>query len=181
MNPFMIPALMSVFGGYLGYQGGKDQVKAGRQQEQLAKENASLKRRELEEQVRRQSIDDMRLRGSLLARQAASGAEVGSGTNLANAEDMLEEQESQLNWMKTAGASKIRMALKAEMIQADITKEQGKNQQWSSIINGAMGAFTFAAQGGMMDWGSTTTTAVTNSAYAKSSSGFRISPGGGFQ
>jgi hypothetical protein len=180
MNPFAIPALLSVFGAVLGFQGGSDQKDYARQQERLAQENAALGRRELEEQVRRQNAEDMRLRGSLLARQAASGAEVGSGTNLTNAEYMEEEQARELNWMRTSGASKIRLELESEMIQADITRSQGEDQQWSSIIGGAIGAFTFAEKGGMLDWDSTTT-ALGGGSYAKSASGFRIAPGGGYQ
>jgi hypothetical protein len=180
MNPWAIPAIMSIFGGILGYNAGKEQEAYGRKQEQLAEENAALGRRELEEQIRRQKMDDQRLRSSLLARQGASGAEIGSGTNLTNTEYMEDEQEREMNWLKTSGASKIRVQLKSDMLKADITKSQGKNQQWSSIIQGSLGAFSYADKGGMMDWGSTSTGATT-SGYAKSSSGFRIAPGGGFQ
>ena len=175
MNPFAIPALMSVFGAVLGYQGGSDQKDYARQQEQLAQKNAALGRRELEEQIRRQDMEDMRLRSSLLARQAASGAEVGSGSNLTTAEYMEEEQARELNWMETSGASRIRLELEAELIQADITKSQGEDQQWSSIIGGAIGAFTFAEKGGMMDWGSTTTAPKGGSTYG----GYTGTLGGG--
>jgi len=164
MNPFAIPALMSVFGAVLGYGAGSDQKDYARQQEKVAEQNASLARRELEEQVRRQNAEDMRLRGSMLARQAASGAEVGSGTNLTNAEYMEEEQARELNWMRTSGASRIRLELESEMIQADITRSQGEDQQWSSILQGAMGAFAYADKGGMMDWGSGST-AGTGTTY----------------
>jgi len=161
MNPFAIPMVMSVFGAYLGYGAGADQKDYARKQEKLAKENEALGKRELAEQVRRQKLEDAQLRGSALARSAASGAEVDSGTPAANAAYMLEEQTREINWMQTAGASRIRMQLKSDLLQADITKTQGENQQWSSIIQGAMGAFTYADKGGMMDWGTAATSADT--------------------
>jgi hypothetical protein len=156
MNPWAIPVIMSVFGAYLGYKAGGDQKDYARKQEDLAERNEALGRRELEEKLRRQGIADMRLRASALARGAASGAEGDSGTNAVNAAYMLEEQTRQLNWMETAGASEIRLQLESDMLRADMTKTGGENQQWSSIIQGAMGAFAFADKGGMMDWGGTT-------------------------
>jgi hypothetical protein len=181
MNPFAIPALMSVFGAVLGFNAGGDLKQTAYKQEQQAEQNALIGRRELAEQVRRQGMEDQRLRSSLLARQAASGAEVGSGSNLVQSEAMEDEQANQLNWLKTSGASKIRMQLQSDKLQASITKDQGKNQQWSSIIQGAMGAFAYADKGGMMDWGGGTTAGATNSPGATSASGFRIGAGGGFQ
>ena len=161
MNPWAIPALLSIFGGVLGYQGGRDQENYGREQEQLAEENASLARRELEEQVRRQEIEDSRLRSSFLARAAASGAEVGSGTLLTESTYLEDEQAREMAWMKNSGASAIRLKLEADRRRAKATQKEGKTQQWSSLLGGVAGAFTVAGQAGYFTAPKTTSVSWT--------------------
>lgn len=143
-----IPAAISMFGGILGQQAGKSVESLGRDQQRLADENALLAKRELQEQVRRQDLEDRRLLASALARGAASGAVVASGSIAAHLLFMETEQERQLNWMKTAGASKIRLQLQADKLRASATILEGKTQQWSSMLKGIGGAFSYADQGG---------------------------------
>ena len=152
MNWFAAAA--SIFGSVLGYQGGKDQERLGRDQEKLAERDALLGKRELQEQVRRQSNEDARLRSSALARAAASGAEVTSGSIATFLTYQEEEQGRQLNWLKTSGASKIRLKLEGDRLRAKSTQQQGKNQQWGSLITGAVGAFGYADKQGLFEgWG----------------------------
>lgn len=152
MNYFM--AAMSIFSGFLGYQGGKDQERLGREQEELAERDALLGKRELQEQVRRQGNEDRRLSASALARAAASGAEVGSGSLDTELEYLKEEQGRQMNWLKTSGASKIRLKLEGDRLRAESTQQKGKNQQWSSLISGFAGAAGYADKQGFFDgWG----------------------------
>ncbi|GAG51888.1 unnamed protein product, partial [marine sediment metagenome] len=99
--------------------------------------------------VRRQNIEDARLRASALARGAASGAEVGSGTIASYLTYMGEEQGRQMNWLKESGASRIESRRRAAKLRADATKSAGKTQQWTSLLQGGMGAFGYADQGGM--------------------------------
>ena len=103
----------------------------------------------LQEQVRRQNLQDRRLRASALARGAASGAEVGSGSVATEMQFMEDEQAYELNWLKTAGASKIRLQLQGDKLRAGVTIQQGQTQQWSSVVQGLTSAFMFADAGGM--------------------------------
>lgn len=147
MGPWAIPALMSIFGGILGYQGGREAEVLGRQQTLMAEENAMLGKRELQEQVRRQELEDRRLRGAALARGAGSGALV-SGSIATYLSYMEDEQGRQLSWLKTSGASKIRLQLQSDKLRASATISDAKTQQWSSLLQGATGAFGYADQGG---------------------------------
>ena len=99
---------MSIFGAIQGYRAGEQMEDLAEEQALLADRNSVLAHQELNEQVRRQGDEDKRLRSAAKARAAASGAEI-SGSSLTYLNFMEEEQGRQLNWMKTAGASRIRL------------------------------------------------------------------------
>jgi len=162
MNPWAIPAIMSIFSGFLGYQSGKEQEQLGRDEEQLAKENAVLAERELAETVRRQEAQDLRLRSATLARSAASGAEVDSGTPAAYMNYQAAEQSRQLAWTKESGASAIRLKLKGDRMRAKAAQDAGKTQQWSSLLQGTIGAFSIAGQSGYFTKPNTTSVSWTS-------------------
>lgn len=147
-SPWMVPAIMSVFGGIQGYGAGSDMQAQAGEMKKLAERNALLSRRELQEQVRRQSEEDYRVRSAALARAAASGARV-SGSVADYLEYMGTEQSRQLEWLKTSGASRIRLQLAADMNNASAMKVRGKTQQWSSMVGAFTSAFSYMDKGGL--------------------------------
>jgi len=130
---------VTIFGAIQSYQAGKQQEALAREQAALADRNMVLANEELGEQIRRQSEEDKRVRSTALARAAASGAEL-SGSPLAYLDYMEEEQGRQLNWMKTAGASRIRLQNEGDQIRASAGIMKGKNQQWDALFTGVSGA-----------------------------------------
>ena len=144
---WLIPAAASVFGGLQGMKSGKAQQRLAKEQILLAEQNAVLQQRELDEQVRRQELQNTRVKSSALARAAASGARL-EGTPTDYLEYMETEQDRQLDWMKTAGASRIRLDLAGEKMRAKALSIQGKNQRYSSFFSGVTGAFSYLDKGG---------------------------------
>ena len=126
---------MSIFGAIQGAKAGRQQVDLANDMAILADRNTVLATQELNEQVRRQGDEDRRLRSSALARAAASGAEL-SGSPLAYLDYMEEEQGRQLDWMKTAGASRIRLQNQSDKLRARAGVISGESQQWQSIFSG---------------------------------------------
>lgn len=143
-----LPMAMSIFGGVVGYQGGREMEKLGRDQEKQAEENALFEKKELQEQVRRQEDEDQRLRSAALARGAASGATI-SGSIADYLGYMEDEQTRQLNWTKTAGASRIRLNLQAAKSQAEATKIRGETQKWTSLFSGVGHAAAYGDRAGV--------------------------------
>lgn len=141
-------AAMSIFGAVSSYRGGKKQQALGREQAALAEKNAALAQEELDEGLRRQEAEDKRLQGKALARAAASGARL-SGSAATSLEYLEEEQGRQLDWMKTAGASRIRLQLEGDLLRAKSTQEQGKTSAWSGLFSGLGSAFGFGNRAGM--------------------------------
>ena len=139
MYAWLIPALFSLAGGVAGMQGGREVEGLAAQQDLMAEENALLEQRELDESVRRQERENSQLKGKALARAAASGARIEGGVS-----DYLEYYEGELDkdvdWMKTSGASRIRLNLQAGKLQAQSTRISGKAQQRTSMWNGLLGA-----------------------------------------
>lgn len=144
---WLIPAAASVFGGLQGMKSGKQTQRLAKEQVLLAEQNAQLQQRELDEQVRRQEIQDKKTKSSALARGAASGARV-EGSVSGYLTHMEEEQDRQLDWMKTAGASRIRLDLEGQKMRAKALSIQGKNQSSSAFFTGVTGAFSFLDKGG---------------------------------
>ena len=145
-NNWIAPAVMSIFGGVQGYEAGEQMGKQAREMERIADRNALLESRELAEQVRRQAEEDYRLRSAALARAAASGARV-SGSVADYLEYMETEQARQLRWMRTAGASRIRLNLEAGQVQADAARTRAETQKWSSLVQGFTQAFGYYQRG----------------------------------
>lgn len=140
---------MSIFGAIQGYKAGKDMEDLAEEQALLADRNTVLAHQELNEQVRRQGDEDRRLRASARARAAASGAEMGSGSLATYLDYMEEEQGRQLDWMRTAGASRIRLENQSAMMRSKTTMLQGSNQKWSSLFQGATAAAGYADKHGL--------------------------------
>lgn len=143
---------MSVFGAIQGNRAGKQMESLAREQELLAEENAVFAQKELDEQVRRQGEEDKRLRSTARARAAASGARL-EGTPADYLDYMEEEQGRQLDWMQTAGASKIRLDLQGDKLRARALKLEGSNQRWSSLFQGFGSAAGYAGQHGLFSGG----------------------------
>jgi len=148
MNPGAIPAVLSIFGAIAGINAGKEMEELSKRQSVMAEENALLSQRELDEQVRRQEEEDLRLRSSALAIAAGSGATI-SGSPASHLAYLETEQERALDWTKTAGASRIRLDLQAAQLEADALQTAGETKQFESFFGGITSSFMFMEQGGM--------------------------------
>lgn len=144
---WLAPAIMSVFGGIQGYNAGREMEDLADEQERLGERNALLARRELQEKVRRQAEEDYRVRSAALARAAASGVRVeGSVADyLVHIED---EQDRQLRWLQSAGASRIRLQFASDQRSADALRIRANTQQWGSLVSGFTNAFGYLERGG---------------------------------
>ncbi len=173
MNPlWFVPAILSVFGGVQDYEAGKEMQSLAREQELMAEENAALEQRELDENVRRQKNRDAQVRGSAAAKAAASGQRV-EGTLSDYLSFIESEQGRELDWMESAGASRIRLNKQAAMNQARslrINADAKKNGLYTGFLQG----LSYLGQGGLFS------SAPGVGANAKvRSSGTKYSGGGG--
>lgn len=139
---------MTIFGAIQSYQAGQQQEALAEEQAVLADQNAQLQQQELDEQVRRQGKEDSRLRAAARARAGASGARSDSGTISSYLDYMEEEQGRELNWMKTAGASRIRLTLQGDQLRAKAGIMKGQNQQWDALFKGASASAGIASDAG---------------------------------
>ncbi len=152
---WLFPAAMSIFGGIQGYNSAQQMKSLADEQAKLGERNALLARRELAEQVRRQTEEDRLLRSAALARAAASGVEI-SGSVASYLEYIETEQTRQLDWLKTAGASRIRLDLESSRISASANRSRANSQGFESLLSGFAAGFSFMDKGGLF----TTTTEV---------------------
>lgn len=146
-NIWLVPAVMSVFGALQGYEAGREMDNLADERERLAERNALLARRDLAEKVRRQAEEDYRLRSAALARAAATGVRV-SGSVADYLEYMEDEQARQLRWLRTSGASRIRLELEGAKRDADSLRIRASSQRWGSLVGGFTRAFDFLDRGG---------------------------------
>jgi len=154
VNPlWFLSAASSLFGGVQQYRSGKETEKVAAQQRLMAEENEQLERRELDEMKRRQENKNAQVRGSALARTAASGAEV-SGSAADYLAYMETEQSREMDWMEEAGASRIRLNKQAAILESQATKIQGRSQQ-AGLITGLLGGVSAMGRGGFFDSGTT--------------------------
>jgi len=144
--PWLIPALLSIWGGVQQYKAGQDMKNAAGQQERLAYDNEQLEKQELEEGIRRQEIKNKQLRGKALSLAAASGVEVGG-----SAADYLDfintTQTDEVNWMRKAGLSKARLNLQAGLNQAEQTRIAGKQSRAGAFASFGQAGFSLAGSG----------------------------------
>lgn len=162
MNPlWFIPAVASVFGAVTEYNAGKDIKALAVEQELMAEENAALEQRELDENIRRQKLQDAQVRGSALARAAASGRRV-EGSLKDYLSFINDEQTRELDWAKTAGASRIRLNKQAALNQARATRLQAKAKK-AGAFTGLLGAVSMLGKGGLFSSSSVGSSGVGSS------------------
>lgn len=143
---WMFAAASSLFGVFSDLDASKEMKLLSQQQILIAEENALLERRELDEQIRRQKLKDTSVRGEALARTAASGKRVEG-----SAQDYLDfietEQQTQLAWTETAGASRIRLNKQAAINQARALKIRARAKRDESIM-GLFESASYLERGG---------------------------------
>ncbi len=144
--PWLIPALLSVWGGIQQYKAGQDMENSAGQQERMAAENRQLEEQELTESIRRKEITDKRLRGKALSLAAASGAEV-SGSAADYLEFINTTQSDEVNWMRKAGLSKARLNYQAGMLSAQQTRISAKQSKAALFSSIGQAGFTLAGSG----------------------------------
>ena len=113
-----------------------EQRKAGRKAEKIAEENAQAQEAEAAEALRRQTLENKRIRGVAAARMAASGVtSEGTAGNVLSA--LEEEQGKQAAWSQLASQSR-----------ASIMRSEGslaKKTAYGQSIGTATSAFTSMA------------------------------------
>lgn len=144
---FWVQLAIIAYGAYKGYQAGKEREALAHEQSLLADRNMVLAKKELNEEVRRQSAEDKRLLGIARARAAASGAEL-SGTPLSYLNYMESEQGRELDWLKTSGASRIRLEHEGDLLRAKAGVLEGKTQQSEALYKGASSAASIYGSSG---------------------------------
>jgi len=116
---------------------------AGREQEKLDKENIELRKKELNESIRRTEIVNRETEG--LARTQIGASGFGGGSSLDRYMKTIEEtHKTDVDWMKTSGASQEAIAEREASARARNTRAQSKAQLWGGIgsaVTGASGAF----------------------------------------
>jgi hypothetical protein len=144
----LIPMAISLIGSMKGMQAGEEMQDLAYQQGLIAEQNAVLEKRELQETVRRKEAEDRRLQGTALARAAGSGARV-EGSVKGYLDYMDEESGRQLDWLKSAGASRIRLKLAAEKLRVQASMQAGESQSTSALFGGLTSMFSSGMAGGL--------------------------------
>ena len=157
MNPlWFIPAIMSVFGGVQDYKAGKEMENLAREQELMAEQNAALEQQELTENVRRENLRNSQIKGSAAAKAAASGRRVEG--SLSSYLDFIEEEQGrEVDWMRSSGASRIRLNRQAAMNQARSTRLQARAKK-RGLYTGLLGAASTLGKGGLFSPSTSTPT-----------------------
>jgi len=144
----LIPMAISLIGSMKGMQAGKEMQDLAYQQGLIAEQNAVLEKRELQETVRRKEAEDRRLQGTALARAAGYGARV-EGSVKGYLDYMDEEAGRQLDWLKSAGASRIRLKLAAEKLRVEASRKSGESQSTSALFGGITSMFSSGMSSGL--------------------------------
>ena len=117
--------------------------KSGREQERLDAENRRLYQTEVDESVRRTEDVGRQTAGLAATQIGASG--FGGGSSMDTYMQTLEAtQQSDVDWMKTSGASNIAIQEREASARSRNTRAQSKAALWSGIgsaVSGAAGAF----------------------------------------
>lgn len=138
---WFVAAAINLFGVVSQYNATKDIDQLARQQELLAEENAALEQRELDETIRRQRLQDVQVRGTALARASASGRRVEGSL-----QDYLTfigtEQQRELDWTTSSGASRIQINLQTARNEARALRIQAKAKR-RDAFSGLMTSFGY--------------------------------------
>lgn len=117
--------------------------KAGKEQEKLDNENIKLQKLELEETIRRTEIMNRQTEG--LARTQIGASGFGGGSSLDRYMKTIEQtHKTDVDWMKTSGASQTQIAEREASARARNTRAQASAGLISGIgsaVSGAAGAF----------------------------------------
>lgn len=112
-------------------RGRKASKKAAREQEAIARENAALERKEVQEALRRTGETFHRLEQTTTARAAASG--LGGTTPQRYIDVMKQTHASELAWMEKSGMSRAAIMEREGRAAASITRAQGTANMWSGL------------------------------------------------
>jgi len=121
----LIKSAASVYNAY-------DSYKSGQRAEDIADQNASLIQQQADEEARRFSRQAEQNMGRLRAGAAASGTKL-EGTILDYLSDVEGEQNKQLSWIKSSGASRA----KVQRQQGDNYASQGKAGAYGNLFQAA--------------------------------------------
>ncbi len=133
---FMVAS--AVYGAYSANEAGKDAAAGGKRNERLSRLETAEKARRLEMQQEREL-------GTARVGYAASGFSPG-GTSELYLDELAAEQERELQWLKTTGAS----IAGAESKRGRDAQSQANAQSVSTLLAGAAGASSSYSQFG---WG----------------------------
>ena len=127
--------------------GGVKQRKAEKAQSaeeyRLAQENIALEKAETEESIRRTGLSQRKTEGMAKTQVAASGFAVGSSLDK-YVESMKAEHASDIDWMRTSGASRAEIAERESAARLSASESASKGR-FISNIGSSIGAFGGAA------------------------------------
>ena len=113
----------AVIGGIGSAKQSKATKKAGREQEKLDRENIELQKKELAESVRRTEVVNRETEGLARSQSGASG--FGAGSSLDRYMKSIEgTHASEIDWMKTSGASQAAIQEREASARARNTRAQ---------------------------------------------------------
>jgi len=167
---WVLPAMLSVYGGMQQYSAGKEMESLAQQQRLLAEKNEVLETKQLEEEMRRQDIQDKQIAGLAKARAASSGVEITHGSASDYLDFIHREQTTEMKWMKSAGESRIRLRKQYAMLDA-ATLDMQARQQKMGLYTGIIQAFSFAGQGGLFTSAPPAGAAWSGTSYTTSTPG----------
>ena len=119
--------------------GAVKQVKAGKEGERLAGENALAIEAETEEQIRRTEADQAQTMSLTKAMQGGSGVRSGAGTTQTYLDEMQKTFEGDIDWMRESGASQASI----QRAEGSLVKKQATANAWGTVAQGTSSMLAF--------------------------------------
>jgi hypothetical protein len=120
--------------GFVGGVTGQSQADAGKQAEKIAKLNADLVRKETAEQIKRLEQTQAQTLGATVARQGASGIQVGAGTTDDFLSEMQKSFQADIDWRKEAGARQAKVVDEG----GNLVNQQAIAAGWGTAANSTL-------------------------------------------
>ena len=113
--------------------GARQQKKAGKAADALARQNAERIERETAETVRRTGESQQQTLAATRARTGASGIVTGAGSTSDFLEEMQKTFQSDLDWIKESGGSQAAI----QRAEGRMAKQQATAAAWGTVAQGA--------------------------------------------
>lgn len=135
-----VPYVMIAAAAYSAYS----QYEAGNEAKELSRYNAEMERKETEETIRRQKLEDRKQEARARASAHAGGTTV-SGTVSGYLNRMQETNLDNVSWMRRSGANRASLILKEGSMQ----RSQARRGAFGTVLGSAGGIYS---SGQDADW-----------------------------